>query len=119
MLHEIGTAVGFCSEISQSGAKGSPCPALLLVFQGILQRGNHGTHGAQGGESTPQRHHPGDRAGEEPPARLTLSCEKVPVQTGAHSSLQQVEQCLADPSIPGERGGGPGGDSAQRSKELS
>lgn len=50
---------------------------------------------------------------------LALSCEKVPVQTGAHSSLQQVEQCLADPSIPGERGGGCGGDSAQRSRELS
>lgn len=45
-----------CCGMFHCGAKGTPCPALLLVFQGIPQRGNHrgGSQGAQGGESTPQ-----------------------------------------------------------------
>lgn len=62
---------------------------------------------------------PSLRAGEEPAAHPLPPLGEGFVKTGALSRLQQMEQSLADPSTPGKRGSGCGGDSAQRSKQLS
>lgn len=99
---------------STLGLKAAPVQHCCLFSRAFLT-GNHSTHGAQGGESTPQRHHLGTEQERSLQPILPLCWEKLAVQTGALSSLQQVEQCLPDPSILGKRGGGHGGDSAQRS----
>lgn len=40
--------------------------STAVVFQGIPQQGNHSTHRAQGGESSPQRHHSGTEQERSP-----------------------------------------------------
>lgn len=67
----------------------------------------------------PREGNPPLRAGEEHAAHPAPLLGEGFVKTGALSRLQQVEQSLPDPSIPGKRGGGCGGDSAHRSKQLS
>lgn len=97
IFHYIGTAVRFCWETLHSGARGSrvqPC----CCFSEHSSAGESQHPQSPGWGILPSETPLGDRAGEEPPAHPPLCCEKVAVKTGALSSLQQVEQCLADPA---------------------